>query len=251
MKKFLIYFMIPIAILGCGGGSDSSSSGNSGSSGNGEESDNSQPTVFDNRTWVLTYNDQISLSEAYFGLIYKDIFYGATETKSLIGNVSEVTTTKAMNLDLSGSDGSLNLSLDRISSSLYMGKFDAENQTGTSTMTAYNYVGRDQATLEDEWKTSAGTVFNISDKGDFSAVHDQTGCTLSGSITFIENGIYKLNGNAIACINGELDGAFRGMGMVPVNMSSGGLSAKIFSSVLIFSEDKPSESYSSFYLLTN
>ncbi len=244
MNKIVSVLMLALFMVGCGSGSEGGSSGGDSSGGNPPEK------VFENRTWTFNYNDGTSLSENYFGVTYNDTFYGANETKFVIGKVSKSISPVVWTADFISSDGELNFTMGKISPTLYMGKFDDTNQTGSTTMAGYNYTGRDQSTLVEQWKTRAGSVFKIDEEGTFSVVHDQTGCLISGSIVFLEKGTYSLTGTASACINGELEGAFRGMGMIPVNVNTNGIAAKFFSSVLIFSEGTTSESLSPFYIST-
>ena len=218
-----------LALGGCGGSSDGGgTTGNTGSGSGG----NTNPLSYLNSPWTLMYDNGSGMKDVVIGVIYNGFFYGGNEHRFAYGRV--LTGERHIQIDMHNPEGNFGIAANKMSNHLYIGMFDPSG--GSVNLARYSSTGRTQVSMHDTWQTINKTSFDIDANGNFSVVHDETGCQLDARVEMLEAGIYQIKGKASACIDGKYQGSFRGMGTIPVNINVLGKWQKVFSPVLIFAE---------------
>ncbi len=223
-KHYLMGIMMA-TLFGCGSSSDEGSSGGTPPSAGG--SGQYSPTK---GAWVLGIDDKQGFNTTMFGVAHGGYFY-AVESMSLAGygTIQSEGTQARLALDIDGVTHDLRLG--RYSAQIYIGDYGS----GTVQLMKYGDDNRDQGSVVGVWRTSDNSLFTITDLGTYSFIHPSSGCLLNGMVTYIEQGAYTLNGTAQYCIDGELDGPFKGAGMMPTNTQVNGIDMRLLSWLFVHS----------------
>jgi hypothetical protein len=198
-------------LFGCGG----SDSGTSDTTTDSTSSGSSSAVDIDEiGSWIMTTDDDTYFAMTYDGDLYAvgtddSVYTGTYEYKYSSYYSSEY-------INVLGYFGAASYDVDLYPGTGSLFYSDIDN---LMAVTAYSRT-RSQDYLVDTWSNDSDS-FSIDDEGNFYMVADTTGCTLDGIITYVDNGVYYISGEASGCIDGNQEGAFNGVGMMPLYVNSG------------------------------
>jgi len=177
--------------------------------------------------WQLTNNGKV-----YLGGIFEGQFYGAGyEGDFAYGIASE--TDNGLHLMLTTDSGSIANELKKVSND----KYSFEDYT--LDRNRFGYRNRNMFIKNANWYSEqTSTPLNVNDQGQFfNLVMKDTGCSIDGTLSYKENNLFVINGEAVGCIDGAYEGEVIAVGTARGHMMQETIEMRLLSALFVYEGD--------------